>query len=236
MGEPMPVVGKDEGKMMRRYASRERKGACIPMHVLLLVLLVAFGPAGLLAQRPRVRPNTRPMPPPVRTEPAPSPNRPQPVPQNVPQMRPGPQEGSPLRQQPGHLGDWFRNHQSLSPEQKERALRQEPGFNRLPPDAQQRVLKQFRELNSLPPDQRARKLGYLEAIEKLSPAQRQQLQGSMSEMRSLPGDRQRAMRKALRDLRDIPPNQRQSVLESPRFDNLSPQEKSILGNLIKVEP
>lgn len=223
--------------MTRRSAKKEQRSAHIRVQILSFALFAAFGTFTVQAQR--AHPNTRPAPPPVRPTPAPAPEIRGPVapPQNMPrpQNAPQPQRLSPM-QQPGHLGDWLRNHQSLNTEQQERALRQEPGFNHLPAETQQRVLKQFRDLNSMPPEQRQRKLEYLEAIERLSPAQKQQLQGAMNEVRTLPGDRQRVVRRALKDLRDIPPNQRQSVLESPRFDSLTPQERGILGSLIRVEP
>lgn len=221
--------------MTRRCASRGQKRACIPAHVLFFVLCIALGSLSGLCQRPQGHPNIRtapPPPPPMRSAPAPA-SRPPAIMQPVPQRS---IERSMPTPRPGHLGDWFRNHESLSPSQKEKAFRQEPGFNHLPQDAQQRLLKRFRELNSMPSAQRQRQLSFLEQLEKLSPQQRQQLQGAMTQMHTLPDDRQRMVRRALRDLRDVPPDQRQSVLDSPRFDYLSPGERGILGSIIRVEP
>lgn len=138
--------------------------------------------------------------------------------------------------QPGHLGEWLRNHQGMNSEQMEKALKQEPGFKSLPSDAQDRVVKQLRQLNEMPVEQRQRRLAYAEALERLSSDQKQQLRGALSQMNGLAGDRQRIVRKAMRDLRDVSSDQRQAVLNSPRFSMLTPQERGIIGNLLVVEP
>ncbi len=53
----------------------------------------------------------------------------------------------------------------------------------------------------------------------------------------MPADRQAMMRGAFRDLRDVPPDQRQTVLNSARYQNaFSPEERGILSNMLSVEP
>ncbi len=210
--------------MARGRAGKERGGAS----VYTCALLFAFLPLGAFAQKPR--PFSRP-PVAPRTAPQPQqrPNTPPPQIQATPQ-HPG------LAHQPGHLGDWLKNHQGLNSEQLEHALRQEPGFNNLNPEQQQRAIKQLQQLNAMPPEQRQRRLALAESFEHLSPQQKQQVQSSFREFQNMPGDRQKVVRKALRDLRDIPSDQRQSVLNSPRFSDLTPQERNILGNMLVVEP
>jgi hypothetical protein len=45
------------------------------------------------------------------------------------------------------------------------------------------------------------------------------------------------VRKAFRDLREYPPEQRAAMMNSPKFAaQFSPQERSILGNILAVEP
>ena len=154
--------------------------------------------------------------------------------------RPAQQQGAHPRvennQQP-HLGMWLQRHQSLSPEQQEKALQSEPGFSRLPPGTQQRLLTRLRQLNKMPPEQRRRTLDRIEAMEHLSPQMRQQVRASFQDFRTLPTDRQRMMRKAFRDLREYPPEQRTAMMNSPKFQaQFSPQERSILGNILAVEP
>jgi phage-related protein len=153
--------------------------------------------------------------------------------------RPAPQGGHPHfenNQQP-HLGTWLQRHQTLSPEQQERALQSEPGFSRLPPETQQRLLTRLRQLNKMPPEQRQRTVDRIEAMEHMTPQMRQQVRTSFQDFRSLPPDRQRMVRKAFRDLREYPPEQRTAMMNSPKFQaQFSPQERSILGGFLAVEP
>jgi hypothetical protein len=136
-----------------------------------------------------------------------------------------------------HLGMWLQRHGNLTPEQQEKALRNEPGFSRLAPEQQQRLLGRLQQLNRMPPNERQRTLDHIEAMERLTPQMRQQVQASFQKFRTLPEDRQRLMKKAFRDLREYPPEQRQAMMNSGQFQaQFSPQERSILGNLLAVEP
>jgi len=56
-------------------------------------------------------------------------------------------------------------------------------------------------------------------------------------MGTLPQDRQAAMRSAFHDLRGVPPEQRETVLNSARYQSaFSPEERQDLSNLLRVEP
>jgi len=153
--------------------------------------------------------------------------------------RPAPQGPHPRlenNQQP-HLGTWLERHGNLPPEQQERALQSEPGFNRLPPETQQKLLNRLRQINRMPPDQRQRTVDHIEALERLSPQMRQQVRASFQDFHALPEDRQRMVRKAFRDLREYPPEQRQALMNSGQFQaQFSPRERNILGNILAVEP
>jgi hypothetical protein len=153
--------------------------------------------------------------------------------------RPAPQASRPRfeNNQPAHLGAWLQRHGNLPPEQQERALQSEPGFNRLPPDTQQKLLNRLRQINRMPPNQRQRTVDHIEALERLTPQMRQQVRASFQDFHALPEDRQRMVRKAFRDLREYPPEQRQALMSSGQFQaQFTPQERSILGNILAVEP
>ena len=136
-----------------------------------------------------------------------------------------------------HLGTWLARHENLTPQQQERALQSEPGFNRLPPETQQKLMNRLQQLNRMPPNQRQRTIDHIEAMERLSPQMRQQVRASFKDFRALPEDRQRMVRKAFRDLREYPPEQRQALMNSGHFqDQFTSQERSILGNILAVEP
>jgi len=153
--------------------------------------------------------------------------------------RPAPQGPRPRfeNNQQAHLGTWLQRHGNLPPEQQERALQSEPGFNRLPPETQQKLLNRLRQINRMPPNQRQRTVDHIEALERLSPQMRQQVRASFQDFHALPEDRQRMVRKAFRDLREYPPEQRQAMMNSGQFDaQFTSQERSILGNILAVEP
>jgi len=128
-------------------------------------------------------------------------------------------------------------HQNLPVGQQERLLRQEPGFNRLPPAEQARQIQQLHQLNAMPEAQRQRRLARAEAIERLSPADRMQVNQSLRMLDAMPSDRQMLVRRAFQDLRGVPIDQRDTMLNSARYNaTFSPQERGVLTNLLKVEP
>jgi hypothetical protein len=136
-----------------------------------------------------------------------------------------------------HLPQWFRQHENMPPLDQERALRSEPGFDRLSPREQQRLYRRLQQLNTMPPVRRERTLQRMEALEKLSPQQRQQVRQVMRQVTQMPDDRRRMMRKAFRNLTQLPPEQRQAILDSPQFkDQFSDQERQMLSTLMSVQP
>ena len=63
------------------------------------------------------------------------------------------------------------------------------------------------------------------------------MQDSARRWTTLAPDRQGVMKSAFRDLRNVPPDQRQTVLNSARYQNaFSPEERGILSNMLSVEP
>ena len=149
----------------------------------------------------------------------------------------GNQRGQQQQRSQQHLPQWFRQHQNMPPQAQERALRNEPGFNRLAPREQQRLVDRLHQLDAMPPGQRQRTLQRMEAFEKLSPEQRQQIHNVMQQVSQLPIDRRRMMHKAFRDLSQLPPEQRQAIMNSPQFKNqFSEHERQIMGSLMNVQP
>ena len=53
-----------------------------------------------------------------------------------------------------HLAQWMSLHSSLTPEQQQRALAEEPGFTHLPEGTQQRLRERLSQLDAMPPAQR----------------------------------------------------------------------------------
>jgi hypothetical protein len=178
--------------------------------------------------------------------------RPAPPQQYTPQYRSAPQQQPPnanrqqftgnnvVSRQPyggPHLQDWLNRNQNMPIQDKERQLRNDPSFNRLPQADQQRLTNQLRSVDRMPEQQKDRRLARNEMLERLSPEERLSINRSGREWSALPADRQTQMRRAFQDLRGVPLDQRQTVLNSSRYQNMfSPQERGILSDFLKVEP
>lgn len=144
---------------------------------------------------------------------------------------------APTELPPGHLGAWLYQHRNLPVQDQERMLRSDPNFQRLPPNAQQRVVQQLHQVNELSEEQRQRRLARAEIIEHLSPQDRMQITNSAHRWAELQPDRQALMKNAFRDLRSVPLDQRQTVLNSARYQGVfNPEERGILGDMLRVEP
>ncbi len=136
-----------------------------------------------------------------------------------------------------HLPQWFARHQQLTPAQQEDALRREPGFGRLPQDQQQRLIDRLHRLDTLPPERRQRMMERNERFEALPPERQQEIRGAGQALGQMPQERRQALRQAFRDLRALPPEERERALDSARFQaEYSPQERTVLGNLLSIEP
>ena len=116
-------------------------------------------------------------------------------------------------------------------------LRSDPTFTRLAPADQQRVIQQLHQVNQLTEEQRQRRLARAEIIEHLPPQERMRINYSARRWASLPVDRQAMMKRAFKDLRAVPLDQRQTVLNSARYQGVfTPEERGILSDLLRVEP
>lgn len=137
----------------------------------------------------------------------------------------------------GHLEDWLNQHRNVPMQDQERMLRSDPSFRRLPQSDQQRLTQQLRRMDQMPEQQRDRRLARNEMLERLSPDQRQSIARSGQQWTSLSADRQAMMRRAFNDLRGVPLDQRQTVLNSARYQGaFSPEERGILSDFLRVEP
>lgn len=136
-----------------------------------------------------------------------------------------------------HLPQWFASHQGLDPAQQENALRREPGFARLPEGQQQQLINRLHRLDTAPPAQRQRMLERNERFELLPPERQNEIRGASQALAQMPPERRDVLRQAFRELRALPPEQRVNALGSARFQaEYSPGERSVLGNLLSIEP
>ncbi len=154
----------------------------------------------------------------------------------APRRGPGPAQGAGARPGQQHLPAWWQAHRGLPPQQQADALRREPGFRNLPPGQQQRLIDRLHSFNQRPPEQQQRMLDRMEAFERLSPERRQEVRGASQALSQMPPGRQQMMRHAFQQLRGMPPEERQRMLNSSYGAQFSPQERTVLGNLLSIEP
>lgn len=122
-------------------------------------------------------------------------------------------------------------------QQQEKLLRNDPSFKRLPPGDQQRLMQQLRQVDRMPAGERERRLARNEMLEGLSPEQQMQINRSATRFQDLPQARRALVRQAFQELRSVPLDQRQTVINSARYQNMfTPRERGILSNLLRVEP
>jgi hypothetical protein len=135
------------------------------------------------------------------------------------------------------LQSWLNQHRGLPLQDQERLLRNDPSFARQAPVEQQREMQQLHAVNQMPEQQRERRLARNEMLERLTPGQRMDLSQASRSYATLPPDRRQIMGRAFQDLRSVPLDQRETVLNSARYQGqFSPQERGILSNFLRVEP
>jgi hypothetical protein len=126
---------------------------------------------------------------------------------------------------PGHGGDWLRRYKDVPPAEQERALKNDPAFQRLSPEKQQQLRQRLQHFSSLPPQQQLRMLNRQETWEHLTPQQKDQVR----QMQQLPPDRRRMVMTAARHLASMPQQQRDQVMASDRFKKMfSDQEREMV--------
>jgi hypothetical protein len=132
-------------------------------------------------------------------------------------------------------GDWLRQFKDVPPDQQERALTNDPNFQRLPADRQDKLRERLKQVNSLSPEKKEQLLDRMETFETLPPEQRQRLRAIQDRMKQLPEDRQQRLKRAFHFIKGMNPEQRQSFFGSARFTGqFSVEEQELLHGLIDI--
>lgn len=151
-------------------------------------------------------------------------------------MRPGSAMNPTARNGQEHLPAWWATHRGLSQQQQVDALRRQQGFRNLPQQQQQRLINRLQRFDRQPAVQQQRTLNRMEAFEHLSPERRQEVRGASQAFSRMPPQRQQVMRRAFQQLRQMPPEERDRMLNSDYGRQFTPQERTVLGNLLSIEP
>ena len=114
----------------------------------------------------------------------------------------------------------------MSPQQRERALRQ------LPPERRKSIEERLAKFNSMPKGERARLTQRYERFAELTPEKQELLRRQMREFRDAPDDRRPALAREFRRLRGMTEADRRSRVESDEFRHLfSAEEQQMLRDL-----
>lgn len=133
-------------------------------------------------------------------------------------------------------GDWLRQYKDVPVDQQEKALSNDPGFQRLPAERQEKLRERLRQFNSLSPERKDQLLDRMEKFETLPPEQRQRLRSLQERMRQLPEERQQEVRRVFHQLKGMSHEQRHAFLGSERFQSVfSQEEREILHGLTDIE-
>lgn len=135
-----------------------------------------------------------------------------------------------------HLPQWWATHRGLDPRQQAQAMRRQRGFRNLPQRQQQMLLNRLHDFDRRPPAQQRRMLGRVEMFERLSPERQQEVRGAAQAYRQMPAVEKERMRGAFQQLRMMPPAERRAMLNSTYGRRFTPQERTVLGNMLSIEP
>ena len=127
---------------------------------------------------------------------------------------------------------WFEDLAKMSPEDRKRALEENPHFRNLPPERQENVRRRLEDFSSISPERRARMKEHWEVMNSLSPEGREKIREVFPRWRSLPEDRQKEIREEFRSLRAKTAAERERRFGDPEFQKtFSPVEQQLLKDL-----
>lgn len=126
--------------------------------------------------------------------------------------------------------------QDMTPEARERFLRNNQRFQSLPPEQQRRVRNNLQQWSRLTPDQRDRLRENERRWQQLTPEQRDHIRTNvLPRWKELPPDRKQAVQRRLRLLQDMPESARNQRLNDPGFmRGLAPEDQSMLRDLSRM--
>jgi Protein of unknown function (DUF3106) len=137
----------------------------------------------------------------------------------------------------GRSGQGLGNLLNMPPDQREKALENDPGFKKLSPARQAALRERLRNFNNLSPERQQRLRNRIAFMAGLTEDQRRTIRQSNQELERLPQDRQVMVHKALRHLRQMDAQGREQVLKSDRFKStFSEEERGILTKLSSISP
>ena len=128
-----------------------------------------------------------------------------------------------------HFGDWLRKNLNTPPAQQQKALENDPKFQKLSPEHQERLKQRLQKFNSLTPDQQQRILDRMEKWEHMTPEQHQRARELFDQMRNLPEERRNSIRQQMHAFTTMTADQRTKFMSSDQYKKeFSPDERDLM--------
>ena len=135
-----------------------------------------------------------------------------------------------------HAPAFFQQLREMTPEEQERVMQNDERFQNLPSDRQQQIRENLKRWNAATPDERQLLQQREQILESFSPEQRDQLRQIFPRYRQLSPESRQSVMQNFTKLRNLPPGDRDKFLSSPEVQQLSPDERGILGDLKSLLP
>ena len=128
---------------------------------------------------------------------------------------------------------WVEKLQQMSPDDRERFMRNNARFQSLPPERQQQIRRRLQQYDRLTPDQQSAITHREQVFRSMTPTQREHVRNDLApRWQQLPQDRRQVIKSRLQALSNMPEAQRQQLLNDPKFmQGLNPNEQDLLRNL-----
>jgi hypothetical protein len=113
---------------------------------------------------------------------------------------------------------WVEKLQEMSPEERERFMRNNARFQSLPPRQQEQIRRTLQRWDQMTPQQRDAFRNREQILERMTPEERQEVVNDLApRWKNLPPDRRELLSGRLRVLRGMTPEQREQELNDPQF-------------------
>lgn len=135
-----------------------------------------------------------------------------------------------------HAPAFFQQLREISPAEQERVMQGDARFQSLPPERQQQIRDNLNRWNAATPEERQLLVQREQILQSFSPEQRDQIRQIFPRYRQLTPESRQAVMQTFLKLRNLPPGEREKFLASPEVQQLSPEERGILGDLKSLLP
>lgn len=131
---------------------------------------------------------------------------------------------------------WVEKLQQMSPEERERFMRNNARFQSLPPQRQEQIRRTLQRWDQMTPEQRDAMWHRLQVFNRLTPEERQEVANDIGpRWKSLPQERKSLLTGRMHVLAGMTPDERQQALQDPQFmRGLDSNEQDLLRKITNL--